>query len=107
MRRLYISYKQVKMTYSLLHAYALICGWYIIIVNCDYLYSKKKVNPSGVTVLNTSSFHLYTKGLTHKSLILNIQLLPFDENDCCACLIIFSEKIGFGHSITCSNYFLY
>ena len=33
MRRLYISYKQVKMMYSLSHAYALICGWYIIIVN--------------------------------------------------------------------------
>ena len=30
-----------------------------------------------------------------------------DESDCCACFNFFSEKIGFGHSITCNKIFLY
>ena len=33
MRRFYISYKQIKMTYSLPHAYAVFCGRLIITVN--------------------------------------------------------------------------
>ena len=38
--------------------------------------------------------------------MLKIQLLPFmDESDCCACFNYVSEKIGFGHLVTCTNFF--
>ena len=59
---------------------------------------------SGDTVLNTSSFSVYTKVLAHA---IN-QLRPLDEYDCGACFNYFSpEIIGFDHSIICIKSFLY
>ena len=42
MRLFYVSYKQVKMTYSLPRAYAVFCGRLIITAKRDYLYAKKQ-----------------------------------------------------------------
>ena len=42
MRLFYLSYKQVKHDYSLLRAYAIICGRFIITVNRDYMHAQNQ-----------------------------------------------------------------
>ena len=37
--------------------------------------------------------------------MIKIQLLSLNESDCFACFKYLSEKIGFGHSVTCNNFF--
>ena len=60
------------------------CGERLACISCN-----------GVTVLNTSSFHVYTK-VCHAKCMLKNQLLTLDESDCCACFnyIFFLENRG-------------
>ena len=55
MRRFYISYKQVKTTYSVSRAYAVFCGRCIIAVNLDYLYVQKQGKLASVCLQRCSS----------------------------------------------------
>ena len=47
----------------------------------------------GVTVLNTSSFHVYTNVLALKCLLLKFSLCQWMKKDCCACFIFFLGKL--------------
>ena len=60
MRRFYISYKQVKMTYSLPCAFAVFCGKFIITVNRDYLYAPKQGKLTSVCLQRFSSIFKLT-----------------------------------------------
>ena len=59
---------------------------------------------SRVTVLNKSSFHVYTNFWHTNCIMLKIQLHGCHWMKVIAvhALISFSKKIGFGHSITCN-----
>ena len=48
----------------------------------------------GVTVLNTSSFHVYTNVLALKCLLLKFSFCQWIKKDCCACFIFFLGKLG-------------
>ena len=55
MRRFYISYKHVKMTYLLPRSYAVICGRLIIAVNWDYPYAPKQDKLASIWLQRFSS----------------------------------------------------
>ena len=55
MRQFYFSYKQVKHDYSLLRAYAVICGRFNLIVNLDYLHAQNQGKLCSVCLQRFSS----------------------------------------------------
>ena len=55
MRLFYFSYKQVKHDFSLLSAYAIICGRFNITVNWDYLHAQNQGKLANVCLHRFSS----------------------------------------------------
>ena len=55
MRLFYFSYKEVKHDYPLLRAYAVICGWFNITVNRDYLHAQNQGKLASVCLQRFSS----------------------------------------------------
>ena len=81
MRWCYISYKQVKKTYSLPCAYAVFCGRFIITVNWDYLYAPKPGKLASLCLQRFSSiFETSVRVHTRK-----IIFLFLNQNICFGC----------------------
>ena len=55
MRLFYFSYKQIKHGFSLLRAYAIICGKFNITVNSDYLHAQNQGKLASVCLYRFSS----------------------------------------------------